>query len=185
MTDLSDEDIRAFIQRVLDRICELAVDKARPAIPSSTLRDALAVVAGEDENTRYLSIPHYWAIYVHDGRGAFGPLKSDYLVWFRNKLDDPRTNYAKQFPVREGDIRRLTREQFNYCLELNKLDRAAGLRPRMVIAKFQPKIQEGSFFFSNLDVSEEFSAVVQEEFRALLAPTIPPDEQDEARLKLG
>jgi VQ motif len=183
---VTDEELDAFMIRVLERICALAVDTARPLIPSQTLADALAVIEGESDYQRFLSIPHYWAVYAHDGWGAFGPSKCDFLVWFRDKLDDPRTNYGQQYPVREGDIRKLTKEEFRYCLQLNAQDRAAGLRPRMVIAKFQPRVHQGVAFFSEglAGLSSAAAPLVLEEFRALVQEVTGPDETDQATFRL-
>lgn len=184
---MTDEEVKDFIQRVLDRISQVAFDKVQPLIPSRVLADALAVVAGETENQRFLQVPHYWAVYVHDGRGAFGPVRSEYLVWFRDKLDDPRTNFGQDYPIREGDIKRLSKEQFQYYLELNRQDRAAGLRPRMVIAKFQPKIMQGTPFFDEglADLSREASREASQELASLLDDLLPdPGPGDQATFRL-
>lgn len=82
-----------------------------------------------------VNIPHYWAVYVHDGRGPFGPRKKTWLVWFMDPKDDPRTQGGTKHPVRAKDIRTLTKEQFHAGLRENSRRRALDLPPYMIVTK--------------------------------------------------
>jgi len=57
-----------------------------------------------------LYIPHYWAVYAHDDRKAFGPRYAKILVWFPNPINDPRLQGNEN--VRFSDVVRLTSEEF-------------------------------------------------------------------------
>lgn len=183
---MSDLDVPAFVQQVLGRVADLAADRARPLIPSETLAEALRIVAGDEPSTVFLEIPHYWAVYVHDGRGSFGPRRAEWLVWFRDKLMDPRTNFGTHYPIREADIQRLSKEQFQYGLELNRQARARGERVPMIVAKFQPRIMQGVPFFSDglAEFSSEAAPLIKEEFESFLESVRPDDETDTASLSL-
>lgn len=187
MSDL-DDAVKGVLTELLARLGAMAADKARPLIPSETLADALAVVESQDEPYQvFVQIPHYWAAFVHDGHKAFGPTgRCTYLVWFRDKLMDPRTQYGTQYPVREGDIQRLSKEQFQYGLELNRIARAAGERPPMIVAKFQPRIEQGVPFFSDgmADFSSDVAPVVRETFEALLDSILPDQPPGEATFSI-
>ncbi len=60
-------------------------------------------------------IDHYWAVYVHDGRGPFskaGTGQSQYYVWYKNRKDDPRLKTTGGYPKRYRQVRRLSRKEF-------------------------------------------------------------------------
>ena len=52
----------------------------------------------------FLSVPHYWAVYYHDGRGRAHP-DGQWLIWYPNPNDDPRHNGV--FPTKRSQIRSL------------------------------------------------------------------------------
>lgn len=106
-----------FVQ-VLDALLKLGFNFVFPKIPSTQLKAALQIKK-IDNTAGYLWVPHYWAIYVHNGRGDAGPVSSTYLVWFRNPQDDPRYPGGK-YPVKRSDIKRLTKEQFQEWASRNR-----------------------------------------------------------------
>lgn len=141
---------RIFIEETLRELSLAARDKSRPLIPSSTLRDALLIdETALDSNTISLFIPHYWALYVHDGRGApFGPIKGRYLIWWRNPAEDPRFP-GRQTPERHKSIRKLTRGEFKKAFKIFRDAMKAGTVSPVVIVKQVRKETKGSFFFDN------------------------------------
>lgn len=76
-------------------------------------------------------IDHYWAVYVHDGRGPFhkaGTGQSQYYVWYKNRQDDPRLKTSGGYPKRYRQVRRLSRKEFIAGKKAKKLiyvDKAA------------------------------------------------------------
>lgn len=96
-----------FIQRLLQRLGRRAVAVVRPQIPSRTLRRALQLRVEAGAGRAELEIPHYWAVYVHDGRGLVRPRRPNvrWLAFYRNPDQDPRR--PKQ-TVRAAQIRPLT-----------------------------------------------------------------------------
>ena len=103
------------------------VPRVRRATSSSTLKRYLqAYVSGPASAKRgrrvvVIGVPHYWAVYYHDGTDGFGPTGGRrFLVWFpRNALDnDPRL--GGQWPIRYSDWRRLTKEEFKLIVEINR-----------------------------------------------------------------
>lgn len=134
-------------ERILKTIGRKAASRARPQIPSKTLRDALVfeIVSVVDGVAR-LHIPHYWAIYVHDGRGRSRPKNANVLIWFQNPKDDPRTNGGRNYPVRAGDIVRLTRAQYAAGLRENARRREEGLEPFMIVTKSSGPVSSTPFF---------------------------------------
>lgn len=107
--------------RLLDQIGFAALRFVRPAIRSATLRDAVRWERLTDRVGR-LFIPHYWAIYQHDGRGRVRPRSAVWLVWFVDPADDPRLSGG--YPVKLSDVRRLTRDEFMEGLARNREMRA-------------------------------------------------------------
>lgn len=106
------------------RVAHAAMRKARTLIKSRTLRDAMEVkVEHATSNTTFgiVHIPHYWAVYYHDGRRGFGPDRAKRLVFFRNPSRDPRI--AGGHPIRASQIRRLnlSKEAFKAAKEGNEI----------------------------------------------------------------
>lgn len=93
-------------------------------------------------------IDHYWAIYVHDGRGTFGPPRgSQFYVWFKDRKKDPRLSASGGYPRRFREVRKLTKEEFVFHKKAGDLfwfDKAAG-HGRTHVKAGVP----GSPFFSN------------------------------------
>ena len=109
---MADEGIT---RRIVQRIMRAGATRVRPKIPSRTLQRALRrVTVSALEGA--LFIPHYWAVYVHDGRSGFGPSRGTFLIFFRNPSADPRLR-GRQTPERAALVPRLTRAQFRRALE--------------------------------------------------------------------
>lgn len=114
-------DIR-FMQRLAKRIGTAGLRRARPKVSraSRTLARALVLKVRVRESKRRatieaaIHIPHYWAIYVHDGRKPFR--KGRYMVWWRNPKLDPRLQGGKT-SKRAGQLRRLNRIQWEAALQ--------------------------------------------------------------------
>jgi hypothetical protein len=109
--------VEALTARLLRELGEAGVRMARLGIRSATLRDALRFEQLSYKHGR-LIVPHYWAIYQHDGRGPVLPRSKRYIVFFRDPNDDPRL--AGGYPVRFKDVRRLTGDEFRRGLEENR-----------------------------------------------------------------
>jgi hypothetical protein len=96
-----------------------------------------------------VEIPHYWALYVHDGRRPFR--KGRYMVWFRNPNRDPRLRGGKT-PKRKNQLRYLSRAQWKDALQLNADWLEAGGDPYLspvIITKEIKRATPGAFFFEN------------------------------------
>ena len=141
------EKEETFLKRLAKELAQQAVSFVRPSIPSKTLRTALrAQVFSPGHSSAY--IPHYWALYVHDGRGPFGPYRAKFLVWFRDPRNDPRLDNGHQVE-RFSQVKRLTKEQFAFWLDQNRIAREAGQPVPMIVTKFVKTPQQASKFFEN------------------------------------
>ena len=136
-----------FKRRLLRALCVIAAAQASSHIPSKTLRRALRYVIASNKRA-YLYIPHYWALYVHDGRLPFSMPPGKYLVWFRNPALDPRLK-GGQTPERANRLLHLSPAEFKSWLEKNKEARAQGLPPPMIVVRQIHKATRGTFFFDN------------------------------------
>lgn len=89
-------------------------------IPSEQLRAGLITIE-EAKGKGKLHVPHYWALYIHDGRGpspgAGGGDKI--LVWFKDPKNDPRYP-GGVYPVRLSQVKRLTKAQFRKWSRINR-----------------------------------------------------------------
>ena len=96
----------------------------RISTPSRTLRQAMTASHRfilHEGHQFSIHIPHYWAIYYHDGSGPITMPKGRYMVWFKDPKDDPRLKNG--YPVKKSDIRRLnlSRERFTQFLKDDKI----------------------------------------------------------------
>lgn len=107
------------LERLLAQIGRLAERQARSKIESETLRESLTVVLKPSEGKVTVGVPHYWAIYYHDGRGPIHARPGKFLVYFKDPSKDPRLR--RGYPERATDIVRLTREQFLASLAAGEL----------------------------------------------------------------
>ncbi len=141
---------RKFYDRVTRRLAEAAYRIAYPQIPSRTLREAMVVVkikVGNSGAAYGLYIPHYWAQYLHYGRGTVRPRRGKTLVWFKDPRNDPRYNGG--YPVRLADIKKHSLSKENLKTK----------RSEMIFAKSAKPIR-GKFFFSNRRGMKNFVKVV-------------------------
>jgi len=153
-----------FARRVTRNLAREAFRRVRAAVQSETLRAALRVQQGRRGGQMWLGVPHYWAVFYHDGRRGFGPRRSRVLVWFKNPNDDPRAP-NRQYPVRRSQIKRLTREQFYSALREGKLIVARRTGP----ARAQPFFRIGlRAFFQNGG-----SGIAQRTFRRTVRELVP------------
>lgn len=154
-----------FSRRLLEQLLRLGKDYAHPAVKYASwqLAEALTTYIHTDRPGGKLYVPHYWALYVHEGRGPFGAPSPHYpgrpatiLCWFKDPKDDPRLNDGKA-PERMADVRRLTKDEFRDWVDKNKKARAAapaGTDPDtvpvpMIITKYVSKSVAPVRFFSN------------------------------------
>lgn len=163
----------AFVDSLLRALTRTAARKAKPGIPSNTLRRAVRRVVIPGTGEGYLYIPHYWALYVHDGRGApLVPRGSRFFVWWRNPRQDPRLPAGKT-PERASQIRRLTSQEFKDALKTLREAKARGEDSPVIITRQVNKGTPPSRFFSNQDGMAGFTAMANREgmarFRAFLA----------------
>lgn len=147
-----------FMRRTITRLARRGRAKVRPRVRkgtgsghgSRTLAAAIRVEIARF-NVAHISIPHYWAIYVHDGRGPFGPKRQGFYVWFRDPKQDPRLNRGHGWE-RLSQKRRLTRSEFQAGLAMNHAHLDRGGSPRslpMIITKQIRRGMKPNKFFSN------------------------------------
>jgi len=122
-------DGQKILRQVLEALGQSELALVRGKIGSRTLRNALRLIVNESEERADLFIPHYWAVYYHDGRGRVSPVNARKLVFFDNPRDDPR--YPT--PERESQVKHLTKRQYERGLEINQERAARGLRPFMYV----------------------------------------------------
>lgn len=122
-------DSERVLRRVLEEVGSDELRRIRDTIGSRTLREALRLVVDVSRRRADLFIPHYWAVYYHDGRGGFGPREARYLIFFDDPNDDPR----KPTPERASQMRRLTREEYEYGQEQNRVRHLEGRGPYMYV----------------------------------------------------
>ena len=107
----------ALRKALLVRLLRAALVLSRRACPSWVLRESMRL-AVQSSRRGFLEVPHYWAYYYHEGNR--GVPKGTFVVFYKNKHDDPRTDRSLNYPVRRSDVRKLSHEEF-------VRDRKAGL----------------------------------------------------------
>lgn len=125
-------DSRRIIRVILEDLGKRELARVKNSIGSKTLRAAITLIVDESEQRADLFIPHYWAIWYHDGRGAVHPRSARKLVFFDNPHDDPRLKGGRR-PVTESQVRRLTRRQYEEGLRVNRERAKRGQRPFMFV----------------------------------------------------
>lgn len=121
-----------LFREILTAIGEAELERVKVLIGSATLRQAIFLAVYVSLDQARLIVPHYWAVYYHDGRGPVSPVSARKLVFFDDPLsNDPRLQGG--YPRRASDIRRLSRDEYLEGLERNAERRAAGLPPFMFV----------------------------------------------------
>lgn len=138
-----------FQRTLIGKLLTLGARRVRPKIPSKTLRLALQKRVSSDTEGS-LFIPHYWAIYVHDGRAApFGPRPGGvFLVFWRNPANDPRLINGKT-PERASQLRSLTQREFREAARQEHEARLAGRPSPVTITRQVKKRTIATPFFEN------------------------------------
>jgi len=136
-----------FTRKMVEKLADMALTHIRPRIPSKTLRKAVNAFVLDSTHSR-IQIPHYWAIYLHDGRGPFGPREKNMLVWFRNPLNDPRLRKGNK-PVRASHVQRLTKDEFYGWLARNRKARKNGQPVPMIVTPYVSRPAPPTNFFLN------------------------------------
>ncbi len=126
-------DPEAFLEDLLRLYGEGELDILRGLIGSSTLRAAARLMVDGAAGTATLLVPHYWAVFYHDGRGGFEAPSGRFLVFFEDPADDPRLEGGR--PERLSQVRRLTREEFHAGLEENQTRAELGGPPFMRVVR--------------------------------------------------
>ena len=149
---MADERIQ---RKILKAIGEEGIVHVRPKIVSATTRQPIEALQNalrlrlRSDTRASIVVPHYWALYVHDGRRApVRPRRGSFLIWFKNPKEDPRLNSGVT-PERASQLRRLTPSEFKRVLRQWHEDRGAGRPTRVIITRQVNKSTPGVFFFLN------------------------------------
>ncbi len=132
---------RAFLERVGEKIAKRARTYVRPKVKSKTLRNALTVVRRSASARRVVHgvyVPHYWAVYVNDGRRGFFARRGGALAWFPNSEDDPRLKTGH--PVRVSDRRKL---------RIGKKEMRRLRKQKKLVFSKKVRATKGEHFFDN------------------------------------
>lgn len=109
---------KQLLPELAEELSKKGYERAQVSILSSQLRNGLQRKR-RAASIWALHVPHYWAVYVHDGRGPATPKNAAFLVWFRNPRNDPRLNNGRS-PERLAQTRRLSSSQFKYWSAKNR-----------------------------------------------------------------
>ena len=111
-----------YLPIFLDKIARKGEVRARSGIRSKQLRRGLYIADMKRKGKRYsraLTIPHFWAVYINDGRRAVNR-SNGYLVWFRNPKDDPRL-FNGNTPQRLAQTRKLSKAEWEKWTGINRV----------------------------------------------------------------
>ena len=123
-------------RRITTRLGGIGATRLRNSVGrySDTLRSAVNFFVPPEQNRRHrvnIQIPHYWALYLNDGRGVVRPQDAKVLVWFQDPTDDPRTGNGRRFPVRARNRKKLSKEAYYAGLRENVRREHAGRSRRL------------------------------------------------------
>mgnify|MGYP001826464370 CR=1 FL=1 len=114
-------------------------------------------------------VPHYWAIFHHDGRGPVKARKGKVLAFFKDPSKDPR-HYGR-YPQRLNQVKHLTKEQFRRY------------KAQMIITRSVARTTGKAFFSSNhglRGIPEQIYAdsaeILSEQVRDFLGPLMRMEE---------
>lgn len=102
-------------------LAEEVLARAREACKSRTLAKSMELIEGAVPGEARINVPHYWAVFYHDGRGPIRAKPGHYLVYFKRPEDDPRTDGGSNYPTRSAEVRRLSRNEFYRYLREGKI----------------------------------------------------------------
>ena len=174
---------RKLIRKVLEEIGSEELARVKTMIGSQTLRAAIRLIINESEQRVDLFIPHYWAVWYHDGRGSVSPVTARKLVFFDNPNDDPRLAGGR--PVRESQVRRLTKEQYQEGLRRNRV-RPPGARPFMyVVDSVGPSSPRPFFRQLEKGAAQRADPVVLREFERELLDWIDTDPATKSETRIA
>jgi len=127
-------DYDRFVSALTLRLCREAQRVVLRELKSRTLRSALHCrldARGPRVWKARLAVPHYWAIYYHDGRGPVRPKRGRFLVYFRSIEDDPRVRPSSASPERYTQTKRLRLkpETFRRLVAQGKMIVTTGVGP--------------------------------------------------------
>lgn len=185
-----------FIQQLTDHLGDVAASHGRRAVArhSSTLANTIKKVR-VSRNEVSVRLTHYWALYLHDGRGSFS--KPTAMIWFRDPKDDPRLRaFGGQTPPRASQLRsmRMHEAEYRYWLGQNRLADPDGKNPQrrpMIVTKTVRRGTSPTRFFENDGgmrfFPAEASRIIQREFSDHVKRTLGPllDVRDTASVRLG
>lgn len=149
-------DKRKVTRDVLEALGKRELARVRTMIESRTLRNAIRLIIHENEGRAELFIPHYWAVWYHDGRGPVKPVSARKLVFFDDPNDDPRLKGG--YPVTPAQVKRLTKSQYQEGLRRNAERAARGLRPFMYVVD-SVGASKSHRFFDRLAATADTAAV--------------------------
>ena len=184
-------DPRDIKRKLEARLAREAIKIARIAVGSysRTLARSLKIEIRPDG--AYLVIPHYWAVYVHDGRRGFSK-PGGFLIYYRNPAQDPRFN-GRQTPERARDVRPLTPREFREAKRLNRVAKKRRRRPPVIITRAVGPVRRGptNFFENNAGMASFISGYrvstkeyVRQQFLAYLRPIFKPGVTEKRVLRL-
>jgi hypothetical protein len=129
-----------MIERLGDRGVALARDFLQSHGGSTRVASALSFVVDsitpDVEAVGRVTVPFYWAVYVHDGRGPVHAKPGGYLCFFpEHRHLDPRTNGTNALQGTTVKPRRLRPDEFYSWLQVNRERAERGLPPIMVVTK--------------------------------------------------
>lgn len=157
-------------------LAELGLEARRLAsskLDSDTLRKALFVEIIPNEDKVVVGVPHYWAIYYHDGRGPIRAKPGHWLVYFKDPSQDPRL--ANGHPERAASIVRLSREQFLEALA----------RDELVVVKSVGPAKPHPFFTRGMDsFQSKAHGPAKRYMAALLSDFIGSPDKDSVKITL-
>jgi hypothetical protein len=145
------EILRDLFERVASRGVRLAKGYLQGHKGSQSIQDVISyVVDGIDLSGIHgrITVPQYWAVYYHEGRGPVHARAGGLLCFFPDRKDDPRlqglTGLSRARP------RRLTKTEFYGFLAENDFLRAADLPPVMIVTESVGPAKGVPFFTQGL-----------------------------------
>lgn len=177
----------AFQRRLLRALGRAAVKRVRPKIvsykgkPVRALQKALRAVV-IDDTTLQLKIPHFWSVFVHEGRRIPVSSKFGVLIWFRDPKRDPRLDNGVT-QVNESELRHLNAAEFKEARAENYEAQLQGRAPPVIIipAGLIRRATPPSPFFGNepgggmFGFDKQADQIVQDEFQHFALSSVRRD----------